>query len=178
MIIFVGGFLGSGKSKLAQALAQHLAFHLVSSKSAYGFETIRAAHREHHGKRSPLDDGEMSMLYNDIANQFPLLLKMHGGIVVCESLHRKEPRDILFNAARKLGETRVIWVESTDEKADKHMRNMQKEMGKSFAGLAAKRAVMWHSVQPFDSPPTVFQNDGPGKDAVQQFLDFYTRLFS
>ena len=102
---------------------------------------------------------------------------MHGGVVVCGSLHRQKPRGILFEAVRKLGDVCIIWIDSDDRMADKRMRLLAKGKLGRFASLAALRAVMQHTFEAFEVPVIQYRNDAFGGEAVARFLDFYTKSF-
>lgn len=176
MIIFVGGFMGSGRQTLAQALATKLGFRLLTVEDAYGYRAIVEAHKTMRPRRSPLTDEETIVLYKDLAEQIPRLVTMHGGVVVCHDFHRKAPRDALFQSVSDRG-ARIIWIESLGQLADVRMEKLANAKGAQFATFASMRAVMQHTFEPFDTPITKYMNNALDARAEAEFLDFYTKTF-
>lgn len=179
MIIFIGGFVGSGREQLGLALSEKLGFAHLSVIDAYGYDALLAAHKSMHTRRAPFDDSELALLYKDLAARMPKLITMRGGIVLCVGFHRKKPREILLATARALGPVRIIWIESSDDAADARMRAMSKAKPiPGFATLASLRAVMQFSVEPLEEPIVTYQNEERGQVSVERFLDFYEKSFS
>jgi hypothetical protein len=116
MIIFIGGFMGSGRFRLANELGRRPGFHL------YKFHEIPLRRLDSiHGIRSrralpaPITDDERSAYFKGVVNDLPMLVKMHTNVILSEPFHRTKPREILFEAARKLGPILVVWVDAADD---------------------------------------------------------------
>lgn len=173
MIIFIGGFIGSGRVPLARNLAERLGYHFYEKRIpglAY-LRTIGALKGP--GSLVPADSSQL-LSFRRLAKELPQLVKMHEGIVITESFHTARSRDFLFDVARKITDTLIIWVDSPDDEA--LLRDVRTAGGVvNPEDLSFARKKMKDVFEPFDFAPIMFNNTGIAGIAADRFCELIIR---
>lgn len=121
MVIFVGGLIGAGKSTVAKLLAEHfdLYYYDVDEEKKIIFkEDPDYDYNMAHG--IPFNDEIRTKVYDRVSERLKILSEQHDCIVVDETLHKKNLRHKLFDAAQAyFGGYFVIWVKA-DEAVIRH----------------------------------------------------------
>jgi len=122
MIIFVGGFVGAGKSSIARCLAEQYSFHyyeIDKVKNVIYPQDPDFQHNLTHGL--PFKDETRLKVYEKVVTDFADLAQRYTHLVVDETLHKQKLRQVLFDGAKKyFGGYIIIWVQ-TDETISKNV---------------------------------------------------------
>lgn len=168
MIIFIGGFIGSGQRFLAQSLADRLGYHLYT-KNIQKMETLRTIHRSRGMNLLPTDDVRLR-ISQYIADELPLLAKMHKGLIIRVPFHRAKPRNFLYDAAKNIGDALMIWIDSPDEDAYTRKVKINNRILRPET-VAKIRQKMREEFEPFTNPVLVFENTGTPEDAAKRLCE-------
>jgi len=143
MIIFVGGVIGAGKSSVARGLAEHLGVYYydvdIHKKPIYRQDP---AFQHNMDNGVPFCEETRMKVFHKVAEDFSELSQTHKHMVVDETLHKRRPREFLFEQAQKyFGGYLVIWVKAsedvilqrlTSQKREGHILKNPLEMHKAF----------------------------------------------
>src|SRR4051812_42798305 len=113
MLICVGGFPGSGRSRLCKALSASLRFYEYPVPEVKHTLSIEYVHKITASRSStPYSDELLLQVYKKIVADFQLLSKMHAGLIVSDVFYRNVPRELLFNESEKyFGNPLIVWAE-------------------------------------------------------------------
>ncbi len=117
MVIFFGGLIGTGKTSLAKMVARTLQtpYYEVDKVKK---EVVHADPRlEYNLKYNvPFPDEARMVMFNRAVEDFVELSKTNEHLIVDETLHKRLPRQILFDGAKKyFGGYIIIWVKTDEE---------------------------------------------------------------
>ncbi|HEY4488211.1 MAG TPA: AAA family ATPase [Candidatus Paceibacterota bacterium] len=168
MIVFLGGFFGSGRESLADKLADTLGFFCLDVYSRK--DRWRALQggvlREY--VREPKHDADTLCIYERVVEEFPLLSRMYPDVVIHDSFHRRSPRTYLLDAAREhFGDPVFVWIEASDERAyERFLRRRAMGVISDVERAVALRRRQREEFEQFVDTPTKILNDGSGRDAL------------
>lgn len=171
MIIFIGGFPGSGNYHLGAALARSLGFcyYPVGWEGRSGLEMrllfLRSGDAQ---EMPPLSDDARERIAKQVAAELPLLSKMHAGIVVCSPLVRESSRSIMFDAARRIGPTLTVWIESIPLKESATFIHRPKNLA-ATARIQKIEKELRVGFDPFTEQPFIFRAVGTRRQRVAAF---------
>ena len=145
MIIFVGGFVGAGKSSIARRLAERYSFHyydIDEVKKAIYPQDPDFKYNLTHG--IPFKDETRLKVYEKVVSDFADLAQHYTHLVVDETLHKQKLRQILFDGAKKhFGDYIIIWIQTDEtiikerltskERTDHMLKKDPMKMYRSFA---------------------------------------------
>ena len=117
-------------------------------------------HRQAVARGKPLSDEMLLRLYERPVQEFPMLLKMHSGVVLSGGLHRAKPRSLLFEAAKKLGPILTIWIEGDKDTVEQTLRERERIYGVSADVSRRLRENMKKELEKFEEPTLIFRNTG------------------
>lgn len=159
MIIFFGGFIGSGRKSIARRFAARYGLHHydIDDERFHRFVFDKAGR----AKERPVaarGDASLNELYRRAAEKFPMLAKMHEGVVIDHAFHRKLPREYLFEEARKhFGEVAFVWIQSEEGYVRRRLELLERMgMIRSVADALRGRAITKKYFQLFRPAPVVF----------------------
>ena len=177
MIIFVGGVIGAGKSSVAKGLAEHLSVHYydvdVHKKPIYERDP-NFQHNMDNGV--PFCEETRMKVFHKVAEDFAELSKTHQHMVVDETLHKKRPREFLFDQARQhFGGYLVIWVKASEEVILERLASQKRE------GHILKNPVTMHKafLQEFESFEESFIiciNDGELSHTIEEINQLFDTI--
>ena len=128
MIILLGGFLGSGRGRLARALSKRHGFHyydMNQKKPQYGFFDKKGRLKEK--AQRPKSDAARMRMYKSVTADFPRLSKMYPDTIIQASFHRKQSREYLLEEARRYFDKVIfVWIESDGKHTEKNLLRMEK----------------------------------------------------
>ena len=126
MIVFLGGFFGSGRASLAQKLAMRHGLHCLDLYGRKERRRVFSGGKLAERVREPETEEEHMHLYERLAREFPLLSKMYPDIIIHDSFHLARPRDYLIHAVRThFGEPKFVWIEASDERAQERFARLK-----------------------------------------------------
>ncbi|MCE9541254.1 hypothetical protein K8R03_01690 [Candidatus Kaiserbacteria bacterium] len=171
MIVFFGGFLGSGRKSIARRYAARYGFHYYDIDN----ERLHRFVRDKKGrtKERPVaarGDKALMQLYEKVAARLPLLVKMHQGVVIDHAFHRDAPRKYLFAEARKLSnDVALVWIQSEEQYVLKRLQLLEKrKMIRSVADALRGRALTKKYFQLFRPAPAVFKRAGYRREELAE----------
>jgi gluconate kinase len=168
MVIFVCGQVGVGKSELSRALASALSCAYCDTDAIKaGFIAPR-----HQGvAQTPLSDSARADVSYAIARAFQVESQRHRHIVVDDTLHRSEPRAILFEAARAFfGGYCIVRVQADASVVDQRLAKRRDGHLLSEKNERAIRDAIQAETQPFTEAVLEFENNGPLTGAVERLV--------
>ena len=164
MLICLGGFIGSGRKRLAHKLAQKAGYFY------YDMESIKP-HQIGFDRRGlvrdivigPQTDRARMLVYRRVAASLPLLAKMHTDVVLEDSFHRKESREFLFTEAQKyFGKVVFVWIDGTEQMARQRVAHMIRagKLHEPFAAVMKRRRMSQRHFQSFGDGVPIFPFSG------------------
>lgn len=126
MLILLGGFLGSGRKRLARQLAKTYGFHLYDTEAK---KTHRSVFQEDGSVKDvvqrPRTNELRSLLYKTILDNLPVESKMYPDTIIEDSFHLKEPREFLIKEAAKYFAPIVfVWIDSDETHVEERLRRI------------------------------------------------------
>lgn len=174
MLIVLGGLPGSGRIVLAQMLSEQNGFHWYNLASKKHHRLTRRADgfREHTVR--PQTDDQYMHVYQRVLADFPLVSKMHSDVVVSDSFHRATPREFFLKEAENYFCPVVfVWVESPEEYTRPRLERMHKlGMMMTVEKEMQRRAVIKSELEPFSSPPLIFDHEETNDAAAKRLWNF------
>lgn len=116
MIIFFGGLIGAGKSTIARRIADHFSYLYYDideiKKEVYpndpDFERNLA-------EGIMFSDQTRQLVFERVIADLERLVQEHPHIVVDETLHKKNMRHLLYDAALRIaGDFIIVWVRASE----------------------------------------------------------------
>lgn len=176
MIIVLGGFVYNGRHILARHLAGATGGHLYP----VGDKKLRQPGLSRKGVliagvKQPNSDEEYDALYNKIAADLPMLVKLHDTVIIDDVFQREAPRERFLAAAKRLDRTIFIWIDSPDETVASRVPYLQKigvvkDEADAYRKLEARKSQMQ-----FFMPPLIFMHrisNRSAADRLKKFIDF------
>ncbi|MGH1353291.1 MAG: AAA family ATPase [Methyloligellaceae bacterium] len=117
MIIFVGGLIGAGKSTVAKSLATKygLFYYDVDEVKKVVYQQD-PDYEKNLQNAIPFCDETRKKLYDRVVDDIKAFSNSYECLIVDETLHKREMRHQLFDAAEKyFGNFIVIWVKADEE---------------------------------------------------------------
>lgn len=167
MIIFVGGLVGAGKSTIAKALAEHYGLHY------YDVDELKREiypqdpdFEENMRLGRPFRDETRQKLYKRVIEDLVALSAKQERIVVDETLHRRDIRAMLFDAAEKqFGSFIVIWVYASEPVIMDRLTNQVRE-GHMLKDPVAMHQSFLDEFQNFRRSTLMCRNDGTVEESI------------
>jgi len=117
MVIFFGGYIGSGKTSLAKVIARRLDilyYEVDEIKKAVVEEDLRLQYNVRNNV--PFPDEARVKMFSRVVDDFKRLCMTHKSIIVDETLHKRSLRQILYDGAtRFFGGYIVVWIQASEE---------------------------------------------------------------
>lgn len=168
MVIFFGGYIGSGKTTLAKAIAEKIGiidYEVDSVKKAVLAEDSRLLYYVR--SNIPFPDEARVKMFLRVVDDFEILCKTHKSIIVDETLHKRDLRVILYEGARRyFGEYIVVWIQANEETIKKRLMNSQRVdhvLGDPYGMYLSMKKVFDN----LDEADIVFDNNGSLDDAAE-----------
>ncbi|HBA55605.1 AAA family ATPase [Syntrophorhabdus aromaticivorans] len=169
MVIFFGGYIGSGKTSLAKAISERLGIlccEVDLIKKAAIEEDPRLAYNVK--QNIPFPHEARIRMFTRVVKGFADLSKTHTCLIVDETLHNKVTRQILFDGATKyFGGYMVVWVQADEETIKKRLSNKERTdhvLGDPYGMHLSMRKVF----DPLDKADIVFKNTGSLDEAADR----------
>ena len=179
MIIFVSGLIGAGKSTVARTLAADygLFYYDVDEVKKIVFRADpNYTHNMQHG--IPFCDATRTELYDTVVKELQKLAKEHQCIVVDETLHKRDMRHRLFEAAEKyFGGYFVIWVKA-DESVIKQRLMAAKRSGHILKDPMSMHNTMLAEFEGFEQPVVVCRNNHHIAQTMQDMNRFFSTILN
>ena len=117
MIIFVGGLIGAGKSTIAKGLASHFEIPYFDVDEIKKVVYQKDPDFERNLREGiPFSDEIRMEVFQAVCHDLEMLIGEHPHIVVDETLHKREIRQVLYDQARRIaGGFVIIWVHANEE---------------------------------------------------------------
>jgi len=169
MIIFVGGLIGAGKSTIARKIAAEFDCHYYDAD-----ETKRRFFREdpdyerNLAEGIPFSDETRIRVFNQVIADLETLSQSHSHVVVDETLHRRNLRQQLYDAAERLyGSFLVVWVRADDEVILERL-SANVRQGHILDDPVAMYQGFRKTFQEFNRPVIVVNNNGDPDEEITQ----------
>jgi dephospho-CoA kinase len=168
MVIFFGGYIGSGKTIIAKAIAEKIGI-LYYEVDAVKKEVVAEDSRLQHYIRTniPFPDEARIKMFLRVVDDFGRLCKTHKCIIVDETLHKKSLRGILYEGARRyFGGYIVVWIQASEATIKERLMNSQRVdhvLGDAYGMYLS----MKKSFDDLDEADIVFENNGSVDDAAE-----------
>lgn len=177
MIIFVGGLIGAGKSTVAKLLAKHfdLYYYDVDEDKKVVFkEDPDYDYNMEHG--IPFNDKTRGKVYDRVLARLKRLSEQHECIVVDETLHKKNLRHQLFEAAQTyFGGYFVIWVKA-DEAVIKHRLTSRQRANHILKEPMIMHNTMAEEFEGFEQNVLVIRNNTSVEEIVIELNRFFDSI--
>ena len=179
MIIFVSGLIGAGKSTVARALAKAYELHY------YDVDEVKKVvyrkdpdYQRNMQQGIPFSDETRTKLYDNVIEALKNLSGQHQCIVVDETLHKREMRHRLFDAAEKyFGGYIVIWVKA-DEAVIRQRLTANARSGHILKDPMSMHNTMLAEFEGFERPVIVCRNNYDIDVTVQDMNRFFSTVLN
>lgn len=167
MVIFIGGLIGTGKSSLAKGLATKLGIYYYDvdriKKEIYPTDP----QYDHNLKNNiPFSDETRTKTFNRVVQDFAELSKTHQHIIVDETLHKKQLRDILLKGAQQyFGAYLIVWVKADEKKIKERLTSAPRE-GHLLKDAFGMYLSLKKQFEEFNNIDIVFENNTPLAQSV------------
>lgn len=172
MIILIGSLPGSGARLLARRLADdlHYFFYPLRKKIVHELTNVRAITygSQYKPNAKTINDFRLKTL-KEVAEELPMLVKMHSGLIIVSPFLRKKERDFFFHAAKKADTTLIVWVDASSDDALKRF-NMKRRLVNPDLKIETRKR-MEQRFEPFDFPHLLFNNTGAINDSPRHFRE-------
>lgn len=179
MVIFVAGLVGVGKSSVARFLADRL------SLCYYDVDEVkkRIYPQDPDFERNirdgiPFKEETRLEVFRQVAEDFARLAKTHQHVVVDETLHLKNPRQVLFEAATAhFGGYVIVWV-TADEGVIRKRLEKKERKGHILTDPLKMYRSFAKEFEAFDESHVVCNNSGSIDEATESLLSLIQSLGS
>jgi hypothetical protein len=175
MIIFLGGFPGSGRRKFARELCRRYGVHRHHLSQymlrRYSFDVEgRCIERV----IVPASDSERLRVYKRATADFSMLSKLHKHVLIEDGFLRKEPREYLFREARTYFDAvAVVWIDADDTQALRIADDLRERgFAQPAARMLRRRARAQSLFEPFTDPVATFRTDESEEDSIARLWQF------
>ena len=125
MLICIGGFPGSGRNRLSEALASALDFHYFRLAPFKQHPLFMREHILLHKGGTAYSDELLLRIYKHVVSHFRQLSKMYPDMIIKDHFMREVPREFLFTEAEKyFGPPLIIWTESSQEESTSRLHEV------------------------------------------------------
>lgn len=178
MIIFVGGLVGAGKSTVAKAIAEKYDLHYYDVDEAKKTVFRKDPDYEKNMREGiPFCDATRKKLYDTVVDDLKALSERFECIVVDETLHKREMRHRLFNAAEQFfGSFFVVWVKADEEIIEKRLTSKVRE-GHILKDPMSMHNAMVSEFEGFEQPLIVCRNNIDIEDTMNKLDRFLSAVF-
>lgn len=179
MIIFVSGLIGAGKSTVARALAEEydlLYYDVDEIKKTVFRQDPDFAHNMEQG--IPFSDATRTSLYDKVIEELKQLSNKHQCIVVDETLHKRDMRHRLFDAAEQFFDGYfVIWVKA-DEEVIKQRLSSKTRSNHILKDPMTMHNTMLAEFEGFEKPVVVCRNNDDITHTTQDLNRFFKNIMN
>lgn len=168
MVIFFGGYIGSGKTTLAKVIAEKIGildYEVDTVKKAVVAEDSRLQY--YIRNNIPFPDEARIKIFMRVVDDFGRLCKTHKSIIVDETLHKKSLRGILYEGARRyFGGYIVVWIQASEATIKERLMNSQRVdhiLGDPYGMYLSMKKLF----DDLDEADIVFENNGSIDDAAE-----------
>jgi dephospho-CoA kinase len=176
MVIFFGGYIGSGKTSLAKVIAHRLGILY------YEVDEIKKAvveddpHLQYNVRNNiPFPDEARAKMFSRVVDDFERLCTTHKCIIVDETLHKRPLRQILFDGAKRFfGGYIVVWIQASEETIKERLMNSQRVdhvLGDPYGMHLSMKKVF----DDLDEADIIFENNGLLEEASRVLFDLLKR---
>ncbi len=177
MIIFVSGLIGAGKSTVARAVADtfDLLYYDVDEVKKVVFRDD--PDYENNMKLGiPFSDATRSKLYDSVIKDMETLSNDHQCVVIDETLHKRDMRHRLFDAAERLfGGYFVIWVKADEEVIQQRLTSVERK-GHILKDPMSMHNSMLAEFEGFEQPVVVCRNNHSAEETMQDMQHFLSTV--
>jgi gluconate kinase len=179
VVIFVAGLPGTGKSSIARCLAEAFSIHYYDIDEVKKVVYPQDPDFEHNMRHGiPFKKETRLKVFEQVLVDFKRLARTYDHLVVDETLHLKEPRQVLFDGAKAyFGAYLVIWLKTDAAVVETRLRSKKREdhilkdpmkMYLSFA----------REVESLDESHIVCQNNGSLEQTTEGLFSLIQSLAS
>jgi len=168
MVIFFGGYIGSGKTTLAKAIAEKIGiidYEVDTVKKAVVAEDSQLQYYTRNN--IPFPDEARIKMFLRVVDDFERLCKTNKCIIVDETLHKKSLRGILYDGARRyFGEYIVVWIQASEATIKERLMSSHRVdhvLGDPYGMHLSLKKVF----DDLDEADIVFENNGSISDAAE-----------
>jgi gluconate kinase len=179
VVIFVAGLVGVGKSSVAKFLADRFSFYY------YDVDEVKKViypqdpdfdYNMRHG--IPFSKETRLKVFRQVAEDFARLAKTHKHVVVDETLHLKNPRQVLFEAAKAhFGGYVIVWVRADEAVIRKRLKKKERK-GHILSDPFKMYLSFAKEFESFDESHIVCNNTGSIEEATESLLSLIQNLGS
>ncbi|OPX94316.1 MAG: dephospho-CoA kinase [Syntrophorhabdus sp. PtaU1.Bin002] len=169
VVIFFGGYIGSGKTSLAKAISERLGILYYEVDLIKKVVIEEDPSLEYNVKQNiPFPDEARIRMFNKVVEDFADLSKTHTCLIADETLHKKATRRVLFDGATKyFGGYMVVWVQA-DEKTIKERLGTKERTDHVLGDPYGMYLSMKKIFEPLDKADIVFENTGSLDEAADR----------
>ena len=169
MIIFIGGLIGSGKTSLSKAVADKLGYLYFDVDKIKEEVYPQDLNFEYHMKNGiPFSDETRIKVFNKALEELKELSKNHKNIIVDETFHKKNTRDILFNGVKEnIGDYIIIWIQ-TDDKILKERLTAKPREGHMLTNPYQMHLGMKKVTDEMTEADIIFNNNGTVEQSIEE----------
>ncbi len=169
MVIFFGGYIGSGKTSLAKAISEKLGIFYYEVDLIKKVVIEEDPELEYNVKRNiPFPDKARIKMFTKVVEDFADLSKTHTWLIVDETLHKRVTRQMLFDGATKyFGGYMVVWIEADEETIKERLRGKERidhVLGDPYGMYLSMKKVS----EPLDNADIIFKNTGGLDEAAER----------
>ena len=168
MLIFVGGHIGAGKSTIARGFAEAIScpyYDIDEVKKVVFREDPDFERNMREG--IPFSDETRLKVYDRVIEDLKSLRSDSEHVVVDETLHKRQPRHRLYEAAREIFDDFVIiWVKA-DEKVVLDRLNSKKREGHILNDPVPMHEAFRREFEEFNRSVIVCSNNGTPEDGIR-----------
>jgi len=179
VVIFVAGLVGVGKSSVARFLADKFALYY------YDVDEVkkRIYPQDPDFERNirdgiPFKEETRLKVFRQVAEDFARLAKTHKHVVVDETLHLRNPRQVLFEAAKAhFGGYVIVWV-TADEGVIRKRLEKKERKGHILSDPFKMYLSFAKEFEGFDESHVVCNNTGSVAEATESLMSLIQNLDS
>lgn len=168
MVIFFGGYIGSGKTSLAKVIAERLDIFYYEVDEVKK-EVVDEDPRLQYNVRNniPFPDEARAKMFTRVVDDFARLCKTHKCIIVDETLHKRALRRILYDGAQQhFGGYIVVWIQANETTIKERLMSSQRVdhvLGDPYGMHLSMKKVF----DDLDEADIVFENNGSLDEAAE-----------
>ncbi|MDU8926102.1 AAA family ATPase [Alisedimentitalea sp. MJ-SS2] len=169
MIIFVGGLIGAGKSTIARRIAGEFGCHYYDADDTKRrFFEADPDFERNMAEGIPFSDATRVKVFEQVIADLEMMRERHDHVVVDETLHRRDLRQRLYQAAERLyGSFLIVWVRADDEVILERLSSTVRK-GHVLDDPVAMYQGFRKTFQEFNRPVIVVNNNGDADEEIAQ----------
>jgi predicted kinase len=172
MLVVFGGFLGSGRKRLAREFSERTGFYYydVDTKLMTEFHWNDGKVREH--KRRVVSDQMRVQLFRQVLADFQKLSKMYPDMVIDSPFHRKKSREFFLEEAKEyFDRVEFTWIDADEKDVSERLERMvSKGVIASTEEGVHRREREVRGFEPFTDEPRRFTYRGGDTNAVDALI--------